>query len=155
MRLTTSHLSGALPLLALVSAVSGLPAVLVDPVRVDVQGTGPDMAGSGPDLRLASLRKELVPADGPDTPTIGRRGKRLDDDQDTHVSLINATPYRWHLTFNSSYQLRDWDSAWPAYVVPGASVTVRARNRGHGVGKSASDSAGEVTYELEHTRQPA
>ncbi|KAG5948751.1 hypothetical protein E4U53_006156 [Claviceps sorghi] len=159
------RLSGALPLLALVCTVRGLPKVLVDPVTVDVQGAGPDVAGADLGGRLSSLRKEVVhmktqfarngSQDAAEVPAVGRHGRSHKAAHDTYVSLINATPYRWHLTYNNSYQLRDWDGMWPEYILPGASVTVRATNHGHGAGKISTDSAGEVTYEVEQTRRPA
>ncbi|GAB0136297.1 hypothetical protein EsDP_00004603 [Epichloe bromicola] len=121
----TSHRSVALAiLLVLPTMIRGLPAMLVDPVHVE--------------------NPMLIP----------REEKGPEDDYDTHVSLINATPYRWHKTYNNSYQLMSWESTWPMYITPGQSVTVRANNFGYGL-RNRYDSAGEVTYALEGTQHGA
>ncbi|KAG5974659.1 hypothetical protein E4U55_008098 [Claviceps digitariae] len=181
MHFSTHRLYKALPLLLLFSTVSGNSRILVDPITEDNDYTGglshhsgPDTPDSGSNIHVASFRKEIVHTnkasrrrtrrDVPETKILGQddsnkvpgkgHEKGHDDEHDTHLSLINATPYRWHLTYNSSYQLTQWDHEWPTYVMPGESVTVRANNHGHGI-KASQDSAGEVTYELEQTKQPA
>lgn len=68
---------------------------------------------------------------------------------DIPITVINATPYRWHRLFAKSYQLDGWNTRWPKYIEPGQSVV-------HGVmGKDAiwkshdqGDNAGEVSYEI-------
>ncbi|KAG8418028.1 hypothetical protein J3459_006257 [Metarhizium acridum] len=69
---------------------------------------------------------------------------------ETHVSLINATPYRWHKTYNHSYQLMEWEKGWPEYIEPGKATTVSVKTTKHLV----SDTAGEATYRIEGTSKP-
>ncbi|KAG5974242.1 hypothetical protein E4U58_003388 [Claviceps cyperi] len=164
-------LSRALALLVFVSIASGHPTVLVDPVIVEdgldhvKSTTTPDKLGSPyADMQVASFRKEIIHAEKdtasetsatkPDLAFAKRGFKQYIVWQDTHISLINATPYRWHMTYNSSYRLMEWDLNWPLYIYPGTSVTLRVNNLPH-ILLPSNDAAGEVTYEIEGTRQPA
>ncbi|KAG5993813.1 hypothetical protein E4U54_003272 [Claviceps lovelessii] len=157
----------ALPLLALLSTVSALSTIHVDPVNVQ-EGDGIVDQTKVPGVQVASFRKQVVHINTQYKRNMSVRIPKKDEDipqkdvkpgftkgpfnlLDTYVSLINATPYRWHLTYNSSYQLKNWDHEWPTYIMPGASVTVHANNHG----QANDDSAGEATYELEQTKQPA
>ncbi|KAK2597458.1 hypothetical protein QQS21_005928 [Conoideocrella luteorostrata] len=83
-----------------------------------------------------------------------RANKGPEDDYDTWISVINATPYSWHMIYNNSYQLIDWEGDWPEHIRPGQSVSVRANVFGYGQ-RNRYDTAGEVTYRLEGTHQPA
>ncbi|KAG6120631.1 hypothetical protein E4U14_003368, partial [Claviceps sp. LM454 group G7] len=146
-------------------------SILVDPVIVEdgldhvKSTTTPDKLESPyADMRVASFRKEIIHAGKDTTPetsatkpdfAIDKRGlEKYFLLQDTHISLINATPYRWHMISNSSYRLHEWDLYWPLYISPGESVTVRVKNIPYRQLPSR-DAVGEVTYEIEGTRQPA
>lgn len=82
---------------------------------------------------------------------ISARGKGPEDDHNTFISLINATPYRWHKTYNNSHQV-NWNKKWPEYIESGQSVTVYAKNV---AGLRRQDAAAETTYSLEGTSKPA
>ncbi|KAG6208796.1 hypothetical protein E4U35_008069 [Claviceps purpurea] len=169
-------LARALALLVFVSIASGHPTILVDPVIVEdgldyvKSTTTPDkLEAPYADMRVDSFRKEIIHAEKDTTPetsatkadfaivkrrfSLRKLIRKIVVWQDTHISLINATPYRWHMTYNSSYGLMEWDLNWPPYISPGESVTLRARNLPHLL-RPNKDAAGEVTYELEGTRQP-
>ncbi|KAG6102036.1 hypothetical protein E4U30_000429 [Claviceps sp. LM220 group G6] len=166
-------LARALALLVLVSIARGHSTILVDPVIVEdgldhvktKSTTTPDKLESPyADMRVASFRKEIIHAEKDTTPeasatkpdfAIDKRGmERYFVWQDTHISLINATPYRWHMISNNSHRLHEWDLYWPLYISPGETVTVRVNNIPHRQLPS-KDAVGEVIYEIEGTRQPA
>jgi hypothetical protein len=86
------------------------------------------------------------------TSTISARSKSPWDNENTHISLINATPYRWRKTYQSSYQVQVWDKKWPEHIESGKAFTAFIR-----LPQSLDtrpDSAAEVTYELEGTKEP-
>ncbi|KAG6000200.1 hypothetical protein E4U21_005743 [Claviceps maximensis] len=162
-------LSKALPLLLLLSTVCAIPNILVDPVLMSDDEANLRPTHDGPEIHVASFRKEVVHKNNEfrrenkvansDTEVVRHDGKEAhidfhDESHDTYVSLINATPYRWHLVYSHSYQLKRWNHEWPTWIMPGASVTVRVNNFGYGK-KALRDSAGEVTYELLKTKKPA
>ncbi|KAG6051564.1 hypothetical protein E4U39_000392 [Claviceps sp. Clav50 group G5] len=164
-------LARALALLVFVFIASGHPTVLVNPVIVEdgldyvKSTTTPDKPGSPyADMRVDSFRKEIIHAEKDTTPETTatkpdfaiakRRSGRYVIWEDTHISLINATPYHWHMTYNGSYRLLEWDLKWPLDISPGQSVTLRVNNLPHNLLPS-KDAFGEVTYELRGTRQPA
>ncbi|KAG6088757.1 hypothetical protein E4U15_005169 [Claviceps sp. LM218 group G6] len=173
MHLSGKFLARALALLVPVSIASGHSTVLVDPVIVEdgldhvktKSTTTPDkLEYPYADMRIASFRKEIIHAEKDTTPeasatkpdfAIDKRGmEKYFVWQDTHISLVNATPYRWHMISNSSYRLHEWDLYWPLHISPGETVTVRVNNIPHRQLPS-KDAVGEVTYEIEGTRQPA
>ncbi|OAA46059.1 LysM domain-containing protein [Metarhizium rileyi] len=72
--------------------------------------------------------------------------------ENTRISLINATPYQWHKTYNHSYQLSQWEAQWPQYIQPGQVVTVAVKGCGYCF--VPADTAGQVTYRIEDTEKP-
>lgn len=70
---------------------------------------------------------------------------------DSSVTVINATPFRWHRGYIHSYQMVGWEKMWPEYIEPGDSI--RRITRPHG-GSTRQDTAAEVAYHLEGTSQP-
>ncbi|KAG5932271.1 hypothetical protein E4U59_007597 [Claviceps monticola] len=162
-------LARALTLLVLVSIASSHPTILVDPIIVEdgldyvKSTTTPDkLEAPYADMRVDSFRKEIIHAGKDISPEISTPKpvakqhfslRKFINWQDTYITLINATPYRWHMTYNSSYRLMEWDLNWPPYISPGTSVTQRVKNRARNLLPN-KDAAGEVTYELEGTRQP-
>lgn len=60
-----------------------------------------------------------------------------------HLTLINATPYKWIRTHYSSYQLEYWDERVPSEIAPGISYQLN-----YELSKNQDD-AGNVTYALE------
>lgn len=73
---------------------------------------------------------------------------------DIFIAVINATPYRWRRTHCHSYQLAAWkEERWPEYIEPGQAISHFCPNAP--VGWAEEDTAAEVTYELEGTKQPA
>lgn len=69
---------------------------------------------------------------------------------DTHITLVNATPYRWRRGYNHTHQVQGWHK-WPQYIEPGASFQMLAS-----IGQVwiQSNSAAEVAYHLEGTTKP-
>ena len=74
-----------------------------------------------------------------------------ENDHDTYISLINATPYEWHRGYNSSYQLKNWSTGWPKRILSGQSHTMVVRRAR---GSFPRDSAGDVIYHLKGTKKP-
>lgn len=91
----------------------------------------------------------------PDSNLVGSLVKRVPNrgiltQQDTHITLVNATPYRWRRGYNHTHQVITW-SRWPEYINPGESFQIRAA-----VGNVwiPANSAAEVAYHLEGTTKP-
>lgn len=78
-------------------------------------------------------------------------GKSIRYKDNTWISLINATPYRWHKGHAHSYQLSGWEIKWPEYIESGESVSVEAKRL---ESFRHWDSAAEVIYHLENTTEP-
>jgi 1-phosphatidylinositol phosphodiesterase len=66
------------------------------------------------------------------------------------ILLANKTAYRWKKTHNHSYQMNAWNENFPQYIEPGHTASVYVEWN-QGVGKTQSDDAGEIRYELENT----
>ncbi|EFZ01621.1 phosphoinositide-specific phospholipase C-like phosphodiesterases superfamily [Metarhizium robertsii] len=75
---------------------------------------------------------------------------QLERYNETHIGLINATPYRWLKTYNHSYQLWQWEKEWPEYIEPGKATSVSVKTSKH----LMTDTAGEATYRIEGTSKP-
>ncbi|KIE02345.1 LysM domain-containing protein, partial [Metarhizium majus ARSEF 297] len=75
---------------------------------------------------------------------------QLERYNETHIGLINATPYRWLKTYNHSYQLMEWEKGWPEYIEPGKATSVSVKTNKH----LMTDTAGEATYRIEGTSKP-
>ena len=68
---------------------------------------------------------------------------------DIPITVINATPYKWHRLFAKSYQLDGWDNLWPKYIEPGQSIVYNVMGEdGYFRSFDQSDNSGEVSYEI-------
>ncbi|KAK5987203.1 hypothetical protein PT974_11324 [Cladobotryum mycophilum] len=73
-------------------------------------------------------------------------------DDDTFLTLINATPYRWKRGFIHNHQMEDWEAGWPEYIEPGQVASAHAKPCFRAF--NCADSAGEVEYHFEGTKKP-
>lgn len=69
----------------------------------------------------------------------------------THITIINATPYTWRRTSESSRQLKKWGSQWPEVISPGEVNTMQVQLS---ESFSPKKSTAQVTYRLENTTVP-
>ncbi|KHN99417.1 LysM domain-containing protein [Metarhizium album ARSEF 1941] len=100
---------------------------------------------------LLKIAASLPAACPTDDPGMDRRDLDSNYNENTHVSLVNATPYRWRKSYNSSYQLTGWDAGWPEYIEPGSASTVYVRTCFRCF---PQDTMGEATYRIEGTGSP-
>ncbi|KAL7957410.1 PLC-like phosphodiesterase [Trichoderma compactum] len=71
---------------------------------------------------------------------------------DPHITLINATPYKWQRGYIHQYQMPDWENDFPQLIYPGelAGVLIQP-SKGY---RDWADSAAEVVYHLVGTSEP-
>ncbi|KAL6834852.1 PLC-like phosphodiesterase [Trichoderma camerunense] len=69
-----------------------------------------------------------------------------------HITLINATPYKWQRGYIHQYQMPDWEEDFPEHIDPGdmAPVLIQPSKYHH----NWADSAAEVVYDIVGTSEP-
>ncbi|KAL7896618.1 PLC-like phosphodiesterase [Trichoderma sp. SZMC 28014] len=166
--------------LGLTSPVAGLP-IVGSKAKVPVHSrpvvllTGNEESSSSPNSRPTILHKgneesSSLPNSQPtvlhegykvslsdsSSAVLHKNGKRWSFSpnhvDETWMVLINATPYMWKRGYIHQYQMPDWPSACPEYILPGQSVSVLIQPA-----KGAfnwRDSGAEVEYHLMGTSEP-
>ncbi|KAH8170635.1 LysM domain-containing protein [Sarocladium implicatum] len=76
----------------------------------------------------------------------------ISGDEPRRFNVINATPYRWRRAIIHSYQIPDWNDAWPKSIESGQVVEVLTNKASNG--GSRKDTGAEVIYELDGTCKP-
>jgi hypothetical protein len=137
-------------------AAFGSNLMIAHAASTDSQQLGPwdNATGNMGSGALASRTEHLIcpPVDSHELPPLARR-KHSDYGGIIYLTLINGTPYTWHLDYAHSYQMADWEQGSPATVRPGETVQFTIQ-QSRGIFRKATDSGGELIYSLQGTLTP-
>lgn len=135
--------------------VSATPAVVHKAVEMPTTNSHGSLAGpiTKPfDTETAIAIAGVVPGEERAVAsTLKSRKSFLEDHPLRRITVINSTPYTWHRTHVSDYQIKDWEENWPEFIAPGVAFEFLSDEYG---GKNRRETGAEVVYAIQGTCKP-